>query len=175
MMRPFQSFLLGNPKPPFRKSSFNQRGSFLQRFESKVIRMIVIGVVLLTVFQMKSIINPVDFYLRFSGDIDAPAFKYHYYSNENTIPANNNIQTVKLILLTMPENSPVKVWQQDQLLGIISKENQDFEIMPGPVSLDATEISYPVTIEIILNQRRYRLDLDGDIKSFELNIKSPVS
>lgn len=157
-----------------KKRIFPQR-TFLQRLEARVIRIMVLGVVLLAVFQMKAIMNPVDFYLKFSGDIDAPAFKYQYYIDEAFKEDNMRTESVKLTFVTIPENSPVKVWQNDKLVGIINRETKSFEIQPGSVSLDATEIAYPVTVEIVLNQTRYHLDLDGDSKSFDVHLKSPAA
>lgn len=157
-----------------KKRTFPQRTTFLQRLEGRIIRVMVLGVVLLAVFQMKSVMDPVDFYLKFSGDIDAPAFKYQYYIDEAFKEENKSIESVKLIFVTIPENSPVKVWQNDKLVGIINKDTESFQIQPGSVSLDATEISYPVTVEIILNQTRYHLDLNGDSKNFDVHLKSPA-
>ncbi len=158
-----------------KKRTFPQRVSFLQRLEGRIIRIMVLSVVLLALFQMKSVMDPVDFYLKFSGDIDAPAFKYQYYIDEAFKEDNKNNELVRLIFMTTPENSPVKVWQNDKLVGTISKDRESFELQPGSVSLDATEISYPVTVEIILNQTRYNLDLDGDSKSFDVQLKSPAA
>ncbi|KUO66369.1 MAG: hypothetical protein APF84_18265 [Gracilibacter sp. BRH_c7a] len=158
-----------------KRSSFTQKHSFLQRLEGRIIRIMVLGVVLLAVFQMKSVMNPVDFYLKFSGDIDAPAFKYQYYIDEGFKEDSKIIESVKLTFITIPENSPVKVWQDDELVGIINKDTEGFDIQPGSVSLDATDIPYPVTVEIILNQTRYHLELDGDRKSFDVHLKSPAA
>ena len=157
------------------RPSYNKRRSFLQRVESRIVRIIVLGVVLLAIFQIKSVTNPVDFYLRFGGDIDSPAFKYQYYIDEEFKEGSKSIAPVGLTFITIPENSPVKVWQQDKLLGVVSKDMKNLEVEPGSVSLDATDISYPVTVEIILNQNRYRLDLDRDIKSFDVQLKSPAA
>ncbi len=158
-----------------KKRALPRNVSFLQRLEGRIIRIMVLSVVLLAVFQMKSVMNPVDFYLKFSGDIDAPAFKYQYYIDEAFKEDNKSIESIKLTFVTIPENSPVKVWQNNKLVGIINQDAVNFEIQPGSVYLDATEIAYPVTVEIILNQTRYHLDLDGDSKSFDVQLKSPAA
>ena len=153
-----------------------QKGSFLQRLEGKIIRIMILSFVLLAVFQTTTITDPVDFYLRFSSDIDAPAFKYNYYiDEESSRQANTDTETILLNFETDPEYSPVKIWQHQELVGILSRDINSFQIKPGTVSLDATEISYPVTVEIVLDQNRYRLDLHGDIKSFNLSLQPPAA
>ena len=153
----------------------SRNGSLLQRFEGRIIRIMVLTFVLLAVFQTTTITDPVDFYLRFSGDIDAPAFKYNYYLDEESRHVSADNETVRLYFETDPNNSPVKIWQQEQLIGIINNDTKSFQIQPGTVSLDGTEILYPVTVEIILDQNRYRIDLNGDIKSFNLQLQPPAS
>ncbi len=155
-----------NPKTtssPYRKV----KSMMMNRMESSLIRVMVLCTVLLVVFQMTTITDPIDFYLKVAGEIDSPAFKYDEYADQKNI--NGQSQNVSLYFLVDPD-SLVVVKQNDKEIGMIKNETQ-LNVSPGTVYLDATDIPYPVVVEIVLNEKRYRVELDGDIKSFDLQLR----
>jgi hypothetical protein len=98
--------------------------------------------ILLTVFQLSSITDPVDFYLRMVGDIDSPAFKYSEYADDNRM---------SLYFRVSPE-SEILVKQNDKTIGIIHNELR-LDVRSGTVTLDGTSAGQPVIVEIVLAER----------------------
>lgn len=138
------------------------RGQFpFQRFERKLIRIMVVLTVLLGLFQFKTFTDPVTFYLKLSGELDTPAFKY-----------DDQTGTIMLTFQVSPE-ADIVLRQNNEDIGII-KDNKTALVQPGTVFLDATGVSYPVTVDIVLNSQHYPIQLDGDVKSFEVKLKSGV-
>ncbi|HHV63713.1 MAG TPA: hypothetical protein GXX46_01335 [Peptococcaceae bacterium] len=133
--------------------------------EKNLLRVMVLCAVLLAVFQLKSFTNPVDFYLKVMGDLDSPAFKYEEYISGGKSEKGQG-KTISLYLQSEPA-SPVIVKQNEKNLGTIGR-GLTIEAEPGTVYLDASHLAYPVTVEIILNDKSYYLELDRDIKSFEI-------
>ncbi|MGI5901030.1 MAG: hypothetical protein ACOX7U_00975 [Desulfitobacteriia bacterium] len=135
----------------------------LGRIEKKVLRIIVVGFILLSLFQLKSLTDPVDFYLKVAGDFDTPAFKYSDYEERK----------IDLYFQSQPEG-PVLVKQNDRILGVIGP-GLEVEVEPGIVFLDATAVDYPLVVDIFYNEKSQRIKLHGEEKSFEVRIKSKDS
>jgi hypothetical protein len=144
-----------------RKHSVYRSSFLLNRIEKTIIRAIIACAVLLTLSQLTSLTNPVDFYLKIAGDIDTPAFKYSQYADDTN--------KISLYFSTRPE-SPVLVKQNGETLGVIGK-GKEIKVKRGAVDLDASDIAYPVTVDIIYNEKKYSIDLHGDIKSFQIEWK----
>ncbi|UWG99035.1 hypothetical protein LPY66_09690 [Dehalobacter sp. DCM] len=119
----------------------------------------VVLTVLLGLFQLKAFTDPVAFYMKLSGELDTPAFKY-----------NDQSDTIKLLFRITPE-ADILLRQNDTDICVIT-DNKSANVLPGTVFLDATQVDYPVTVEIILNNKSYSIQMDSDIKSFEVNIKA---
>ena len=148
-----------------RQKYSTRRVSFIGRIEKSVIRIMMICAVLLSLFQLKSITDPVEFYFKIAGEIDSPAFKYSQYGEQN--------KKISLYFSADPEGQ-VLVKQNDQTIGIIGK-GINIEVDSGTVYLDASAVAYPVTVNIIYNGKSYPLELNGNIKSFDIQIKSSGS
>lgn len=150
-----------NTKPIRYAKVMPQRGRFpFQRFERKLIRIMVILTVLLGLFQFRTFADPVAFYLKLSGELDTPAFKYD----------ENQASTIMLTFRISPQ-AEVVLRQNDTNLGSIA-DNKSVQVQPGTVYLDATAVPYPVTIDIIHNRQHYSMQLEGDVKSFEVKLNS---
>lgn len=170
-MRPIRKF-------PFIRGTYysgritpSSGNSFWRKFESRIIRLMVLAALLLAVFQLRVITDPVDFYLRIAGDIESPAFKYENYFD----PASQDVQTIELTFETYPADAPVQIWQEETLVGVIDDKLNKFRVKPGQVTLNASEISYPVAVEIVLHRNRYRLELNSNSKTFNVELKAPAS
>jgi hypothetical protein len=149
-----------------------RRVPLMEKLEKSLLRTMVLCAVVLAVFQLKSLTDPVDFYLNIMGKLDSPAFKYEeYITGGQSGPGET--KTISLYLQSEP-HSPVLVQQNDKTLGTIGKGLR-VEVEPGTVYLDASHLSYPVTVEIILNEQSYYLELDSNIKSFDLGFKTNSS
>lgn len=133
-----------------------------------LIRVMALGAVLLAVFQFGTITDPVDFYLKIAGDIDYPAFQYEYLDGSETAAGVSN-ETIRLQLKAEP-SAPVKILQNDKTLGLIGN-GITLEVRQGKVTLDASMLSYPVKVEVILNEKSYYIYLKSDIKSFEIHFQ----
>lgn len=157
-------------KAPHKRAFSERRFSSLNSFERTIIRAMIFCTLLLAVFQLKSVKDPVDFYLAVAGDIDYPAFKYDYYENNGAAKSNEKIT----LSFKVTPISEIKVKQNNIIIGTIGS-NTSLEVEPGMVSLDATQIPYPVSVDIILNEKKYTIKLDGDIQSFNIEIKSSQS
>ncbi|QHA00867.1 hypothetical protein [Dehalobacter restrictus] len=145
-----------------RRFSFpRQKVSRFQGFEKTAIRIVAVCTVLLGLYQLKAFTDPVEFYLKFSGEIDAPAFKYSENANSGSISLSFEITP----------DSVVMVRQNDQDIGTI-ENGKSITVEPGTVVLDATGIPYPVTVNVILNSKTYSIELNGDVKSFDVKLKS---
>jgi len=163
MLRSFNRF---RPAGRLRKNSkYRPQNTWLNRAEKILIRAMVLGAVLLTLFQFRAIVDPVDFYLKIAGDIDSPAFRYEDYVNSEFQGSAVN-KHFTLDFQAKPQ-SPVLVKQNDQILGIIGN-GLSLEVEPGTVYLDATNINYPVTVYIKFNGETYQIELNGDEKSFQI-------
>ncbi|NLM22022.1 MAG: hypothetical protein GX207_09820 [Peptococcaceae bacterium] len=145
-----------------RHQNFGYRSSLLKKIEKVIIRVAIACTVLLALFQLRFITDPVEFYLKIAGDIDTPAFKYSQYVAED--------KTVTLYFNTNPD-SPVLVKQNGEILGVIG-QGLEIKVKQGTVDLDASGIPYPVTVDIIYNEKKHSLNLHGNIKSFTLEVKS---
>ncbi len=156
-------------RSPHRKVYTRSGSSSSGKAEKVLLRVMVLSAVLLAVFQMKAIIDPVDFYLKIAGDIDTPAFQYDQHSGG--AQSGDQTKHIALTFETEPENAPVAVYQNDTQLGLISR-NKAINVEAGTVTLDAAQISYPVTVRIILNHNTYTINLNGDRQSFEVQFKS---
>jgi len=144
-----------------RRKYSRYRSSMLEKIERTVIRLVIACTVLLALFQLRLITDPVDFYLKIAGDIDTPAFKYSQYVEDKKIT---------LYFSTNPV-SPVLVKQNGQTLGVIG-QGLEIKVEQGQVELDASEINYPVTVDIIYNEKMQSLNLHGDVKSFTVKLKT---
>jgi len=141
------------------------RESFLSKTEKTIIRAIIICLVLLTVFQLKSVTDPVEFYLKIAGDIDSPAFKYDQYVQQSN--------KISVYFSSEPE-APVLVKQNEQILGTIG-EGAEIKVESGTVCLDASNVPYPVVVNIICNGKNYSLRLESDKRSFTIELKTNES
>jgi hypothetical protein len=149
-----------------RKKSKYTQNTWLNRAEKTLLRAMVLGAVLLTLFQFRTIVDPVDFYLKIAGDIDFPAFKYEEYVNPEQESSAVINKCFVLDFQAKPE-SPVLVRQNDKVLGIIGN-GLSLEVEPGTVYLDATSVDYPVTVFIKFNGEVYQIELNKDEKSFQI-------
>jgi len=140
--------------------------------ERKLIRVMVICTVLLSIFQITTVTDPVDFYLKIAGDIDSPAFKYDQYVNDNPSIGQQE-KTIRLCFSVHPE-SAVFVLQNEKNIGTIEKDTE-LDVAPGTVVLDARHIPYPVVVDVVLNEKKHQIELNGDMKSFEITFKSNAS
>lgn len=148
-----------------------RRLPFIKGLEKMLLRVMVLSVVLLSVFQLRTITDPVDFYLKVVGDFDTPAFKYEQYVSEDQAGGNNSL--ISLDFRTEPE-SPVVVKQNDKVLGVVGS-GITLEVEPGTVLVDASHLSYPVTVQIILNEKNHFLELNSEAKSFDIQLKKNSS
>jgi hypothetical protein len=160
------------PKKMGIRRSTGRRSPLTGRLERNLIRGIVICTVILVVFQIFTFTDPVDFYLKIAGDIDSPAFKYDEYVEQDVLTGEQG-KKVSLNFQVEPD-SAVVVKQNDKTIGILSN-NTNLDVQPGTVYLDATHIPYPVTVNITLNDKKHRLQLNGDIKSFNIELKTKES
>lgn len=156
-----------------RRTAANRRFSLMNGLERTLLRAMVFCAVLLAVFQLRSVTDPVDFYLKVAGDFDTPAFKYEQYADDQQISTSRNSKTISLYFQTEPESS-VMVKQNEKTLGIIGK-GVTLEVEPGTVYLDATHLVYPVTVQIVLNEKSHHLELNSDMKSFDIQFKANSS
>jgi hypothetical protein len=150
-----------------------KRNFFLNSFKKTLLRVMALCAVLLAVFQYRVIIDPVDFYLKVAGDLDSPAFKYEQYLDEKQIKSGQNTGTISLYFNAEPE-SAVMVKQNEEVIGVIGA-GTSIEVEPGTIYLDATHLTHPVTVQIILNEKNYQIELNNDIKRFDIQIKSKSS
>jgi len=132
-----------------------------KRLEKTAIRILIALTVILVLFQIKTITDPVDFYLRLAGDIDAPAYKYNQYAEQN--------RKISLYLNCEP-TGPVVVKQNDRILGLIN-DGLNVDVESGPVTLDASGIPYPLTVNIVYNEKNYQVLLNQEEKSFTVALK----
>lgn len=144
--------------------------SIAGRFENLLIKGMIICTVFLALFQMQSITNPVDFYLKIAGDIDTPAFNYDEYANEGTMDTGQNAKVIKIYFQAEPVSS-VLVVQNGKTLGEVGS-GISLYVQPGTVDLDATHLAYPVKVRMILNQKNYEVELNGNKKSIYIQLKS---
>lgn len=151
----------------------NRRSFLINGLEKTLLRAMILCAVLLAVFQLKSVTDPVDFYLKVAGDIDTPAFKYEQYVDDQQITSGRNSRTISLYFQAEPESS-VMVKQNEKTLGIIGK-GVTLEVQAGTVYLDATHLVYPVSVQIILNEKSHQLELNSDMKSFDIQFKANSS
>lgn len=170
-MRPIRRFPFNRGTNYSGRNSSPSGNSLWRKIERRIIRLMVLAALVLAVFQLRVITDPVDFYLKVTGDIETPAFKYENYFD----PANQDVQTIELKFETYPADAPVQIWQEQTLLGVISDKVNKYRVKPGKVTLNAEEIPYPVTVEIVLHKNRYRLELNGDCKTFDVLRKAPAS
>lgn len=147
----------------------SRRSSLTGRLEKNLIRGMVICTVILVVFQIFTFTDPVEFYLKIAGDIDSPAFKYDEYVDQNVLKDEQG-KTISLNFQVEPE-SAVVVKQNDKTIGVLSNDI-NLDVQAGTVYLDATHIPYPVAVDITINNKKHRLQLNGDIKSFNIELKS---
>lgn len=152
-----------------KRASAGRRISLINRLEKLLLRFMVLGVVLLTVFQLRLVTNPVDFYLKVMGDFDSPAFKYEQYIEDNQTQGKDN-GLIGLYFQVTPESS-VLVKQNEKVIGIIGK-GISIEVEPGTVVLDATNIDYPVIVDIVLNEKSHQIELNQESKSFNIQLKN---
>ncbi|RNC28047.1 MAG: hypothetical protein AWM53_01977 [Candidatus Dichloromethanomonas elyunquensis] len=135
----------------------------LDGFEKTLIRVMMLSVVALSLFQIISSTNPVSFYLKMAGEIDTPAF---YDIQDINTSGDQDKKTVTVSFTVNPESS-VLVKENENVLGIIKKELK-LHIVPGTVQLDARHIHQPVTVEMVVNEKKYSFSLNGDVKTFNV-------
>lgn len=150
-----------------------RRFSLIDSLEKTLLRAMVFCAVLLAVFQLRSVTDPVDFYLKVAGDFDSPAFKYEQYTDNNQTSPAQNSRKISLYFQAEPESSVI-VKQNGKTLGIIGT-GVTIEVEPGTVSLDATNLGVPVTVQIVLNEKIHLVELNNEIKSFEIQLKANSS
>lgn len=146
------------------------QNTWLNRAEKVLLRVMVLGAVLLALYQFRVIVDPVDFYLKIAGDIDSPAFRYEDYinsENEGSTYRSSTADKYFTLDFQVKPQSPVLVKQNEQILGIIGN-GLSVQVEPGTVYLDATSIDFPVTVFIGFNGETYQLELNGDEKSFQI-------
>ncbi|NLI91733.1 MAG: hypothetical protein GX434_05850 [Peptococcaceae bacterium] len=127
----------------------------------------VLSVVVLALFQISTVTDPVSFYLKIAGEIDSPAFKYDQYINTAD---EQGKKTITLYFTVNPESSVI-VKQNENVVGIIKNETK-MNVEPGTVQLDARHIHQPVTVDIIVNDKKHSIQLNGNIKSFDVQLRS---
>lgn len=146
------------------KRRIYSEGRLLSRMERSIIRVMVILAVLLGVFQLKAAKDPLDFYFQVTGYVEAPALKFD--SELNSVKENEYFE----VSFDVVPYAPVKVWQDDELLGVIAQNQNKFKLHPGTVILDAREIVYPVYVEFYTRGKKQHLTLNKNIKSIILDV-----
>lgn len=150
-----------------KRVSSKSRFSFLERLESTLLRVMILGTILLAVFQFNTITDPVDFYLKIASDLDSPAFKYDEYLAEDN---NRKDKLISLDFQAEPVSS-VLVKQNNEVIGEIGN-GVKLQVEPGTVTLDATQVRHPVTVYVILNQKSHMIELNQDAKSFNIKFNN---
>ena len=131
----------------------------LNRIEKTLIRLMTIAAVVLAIFQINSAGDPLDFYLKVAGNVEMPALAF----SEDL----QNTGTVEINLIVSP-NSPIKIWQNDKVLEVITKENTEIWVDKGTIFFDARNINYPIRVMVYYNEIREEIFLNNDVKSVKV-------
>jgi hypothetical protein len=161
--------MLPGKKPRYRskRRTGGKRFSLASGMEKTLIRVMAFSVVVLALFQATTMTNPVNFYLKFAGDIDTPAFQYSQYATDAKAQGQ---KPITLYFSVSPESS-VLVKQNENVLGVIQDEAQ-IDVLPGTIQLDARHIHQPVTVDVIVNNQKQSIRLNGDTKNVNIQVES---
>jgi hypothetical protein len=155
------------------RKATNQDFPVFKNFPRMLLRVMVLCTAILAVFQLRVITDPVDFYLKVAGDFDSPAFQYEQYLDENQTKVGQNSGIISLYFYAKPEGA-VMVKQNEEVIGVIGAGTK-IEVKPGTIYLDARQLAYPITVNIVLNEKSYQIDLNKDVKCFDIQFKSKSS
>lgn len=136
-----------------------------------LIRLMVIMAVCLAVYQLKAATNPVDFYLQVAGSIEEPAMSFSRDLSrlQETQPQAESAEPLSAVdmLFSVTPYAPVKVLQEDKLLGVIDFQTT-IPVKPGTLVLDARGISYPVSVRLDVEDKNYSIELNNEVKKISI-------
>ncbi|MDD2234018.1 MAG: hypothetical protein PHZ11_04635 [Desulfitobacteriaceae bacterium] len=138
-----------------RRRRFNfQFNRLFQQGERQLIRLIVLGSVILVIVQFGLAREPVQFYLQMAREIESPYLELNLTEQTVTAPASSQTDSTaqtrlyKITLKATP-NSPVRVFQNDQELGILTKGELGLAVQAGIIRLDAGKVKQPIQVQVI--------------------------
>lgn len=125
-----------------------------QQGERQLIRAIVLASVILVIVQFSLAREPVQFYLAMAQKTESPYIELNTSQRAVTLPASSqtgsSAQTqLYQITLKATSNSPVRVLQNGQELGTLTKGEQVFKVQAGIIQLDASKVKQPVKVQVL--------------------------